>query len=50
MDAENDTVDGSSDEVLSTTSTRKAGMGQKGGSHSPLEGEWSHLVGEGTHA
>jgi hypothetical protein len=50
MDAEYDTVDGSSDEVLSITITRKAGMGQKGGRHSPLEGEWTHLVGEGTHA
>jgi hypothetical protein len=25
-------------------------MGQKGGRHSSLEGEWTHLVGEGTHA
>jgi hypothetical protein len=29
MDAEYDTVDGSSDEVLSTATTTKAGMGQK---------------------
>jgi hypothetical protein len=50
MDAEYDTVDGSSDEVLSTTTTRKADMGQKGGRHSPLEREWTHLVGEDTHA
>jgi hypothetical protein len=33
MDAEYDTVGGSSNEVLSTTTTRKAGMGQKGGRH-----------------
>jgi hypothetical protein len=39
MDAEYDTVDGSSDEVPSTTTTRKVGMGQKGGKHSSLEGE-----------
>jgi hypothetical protein len=38
MDVEYDTMDGSSDEVLSTTTTRKAGMGQKGGRHSPFEG------------
>jgi hypothetical protein len=25
-------------------------MGQKGGRHLPLEGEWTHLVGESTHA
>jgi hypothetical protein len=31
MDAEYDMVDGSSDEVLSTTTTRKAGMDQKEG-------------------
>jgi hypothetical protein len=31
MDAEYDIVDGSLDEVLSTTTTRKVGMGQKGG-------------------
>jgi len=48
MDAEYDTVDGSPDEVLSTTTTGKASMGQKGGRHSPLEGEWTHLVGDGT--
>jgi hypothetical protein len=30
MDAEYDTVDGSPNEGLSTTTTRKAGMGQKG--------------------
>jgi hypothetical protein len=50
MDAEYDTVDGSSDEVLSPTTIRKASMGQKGGRHSPLEGERTHLVGEGTYA
>lgn len=41
---------GLSDEVLSTTTTRKVDMGQKGGRHSPLEGEWAHLVGKDTHA
>jgi hypothetical protein len=30
MDAEYDTVDGSPDEVLSTTTTGKAGIGHKG--------------------
>jgi hypothetical protein len=30
MDVEYDTVDGSLDEVLSSTTIRKAGMGQKG--------------------
>jgi hypothetical protein len=50
LDAEHDTVDGSLDEVLSTTTKRKASMGQEGGRHSALEGEWTHLVGEGTHA
>jgi hypothetical protein len=50
MDAKYDTMDGSSDEILPTTTTRKADMGQKGGRHSPLEGEWTHLVGEDTHA
>lgn len=30
MDAEYDTVDGSPNEGLSTTTTRKVGMGQKG--------------------
>jgi hypothetical protein len=50
LDAEHDTMDGPSDEVLSTTTKRKAGMGQKGGRHSPIEGEWTHLVGEDTHA
>jgi hypothetical protein len=48
MDVEYDTVDGSPNEVLSTPTPRKAGMGQKGGRHSPLEGEWTHLVGDGT--
>jgi hypothetical protein len=35
---------------LSTTTKRKASMGQKGGRHSPLEVEWTHLVCESTHA
>jgi hypothetical protein len=40
MDAKYDTVDGSLDEVLSTsTTTGKIDMGQKGGRHSPIEGE-----------
>jgi len=50
MDAKYDTMEGSLDEVLLTTTMRKVGMGQKGGRHSPLEGEWTHLVGEDTHA
>jgi hypothetical protein len=50
LDAKYDAVDGLSDEVLSTTTKRKANMGQKGGRHSPLEGEWTYLVGEGTDA
>jgi hypothetical protein len=50
MDVKYDTVDGSPDEVLSITTTGKAGMGQKGWRHSPLEGEWTHLNGDGTHA
>jgi hypothetical protein len=43
-------MDGSSDEVLSTTTKNKAVMGQKGGRNSPLEREWTHLVGEDSHA
>jgi hypothetical protein len=39
MDTEYDIVDGSLDEVLSTTTTRKTGKGQKRDRHSPLEGE-----------
>jgi hypothetical protein len=50
MDVEYDPVDESSDEVLRTTTKWKQGMGQKGGRRSPLEGEWTHLVGEDTHA
>lgn len=50
MDAQYDTMDGSLDEVLSTTTTGKADIGQKGGRHSLLEGEWTHLVSEGTNA
>jgi hypothetical protein len=50
LDAKYDTMDRSSDEVLSTTTKRKVGMGQKRGRHSPLEREWTHLVGESTHA
>jgi hypothetical protein len=38
LDAEHDTVDGSSDEVLSTTTKRKAGLGQKGADIHPLRG------------
>jgi hypothetical protein len=50
MDVEYDTVDGSPDEVLPTNTTGKAGIGQKGVRHSPIEGQWTHLVGEGTYA
>jgi hypothetical protein len=50
MDAEYDTMDGSPNEVLSTITTGKVGMGQKGGRHSTLKGEWTHLVGEATYA
>jgi hypothetical protein len=50
LDAEYDAVDESSDEVMSTTTHRKAGLGQKEGRQSPLEGEWTHLVSEGIHA
>jgi hypothetical protein len=50
LDAEHDTVDGSSDEILQTTLDKKAGMGQEEERHSPLEGEWTHLVGEDVHA
>jgi hypothetical protein len=50
MDEKYDTMDGSSDEVLPTTTTRKVGMGQKEGRNSPFEWEWTHLVGEDTHA
>jgi len=50
LDAYHDTMDGSSDEVLSTTTERKVGIGKKGGRHSPLEGEWTHLVSENTHS
>jgi hypothetical protein len=39
LEAEHDTVDGSSDEILPTTTIRKASMGQEEGRHSPLEGE-----------
>jgi hypothetical protein len=39
-------MDGPLDEILSTTTIVKVGMGQKGWSHLPLEGEWTHLVGE----
>jgi hypothetical protein len=38
LDAEHDVVGESSDEVLSTTTYRKAGLGQTEGRHSPLEG------------
>jgi hypothetical protein len=50
LDAEHDTMDGSSYEILPTTTDRKAGMGQEEGIHSLLEGEWTHLVGEDIHA
>jgi hypothetical protein len=50
LDAEHDTVDGSSNKILPTTTDRKAGMGQEEGRHSPFEGEWTHLVGEDVHA
>jgi hypothetical protein len=46
MDVKYDTVDGSLDKVMPTTTTRKTGMGHKGGRNSPLEEEWTHLVGE----
>jgi len=49
LDAKHDAVDGSADEVLPTTTHRKVGSGQEG-RHSPHEGEWTHLVGEGIHA
>jgi hypothetical protein len=50
LDAEHDTMDGSSDEIPSTTTYRKASMGQEEGRHSPLKEEWTHLVGEGIYA
>jgi hypothetical protein len=50
LDAEHDIVDGSSNEILPTTTNRKACMGQVEGRHSPLEGEWTHLVSEDVHA
>jgi hypothetical protein len=50
VDAKHDGVDGSTDKVLPTTTDRKAGLGQEKGRHSPLEGEWTHLVGEVSHA
>jgi len=50
LDVEHDAVDGSSDENLPTITYRKADMGQEKGRHSPLEGDWTHLVGEGIHA
>jgi hypothetical protein len=46
LDAKHDTIDESSDEILSTTTYTKAGMGQKEGRHSALEEKWTHLVGE----
>jgi hypothetical protein len=42
-------MDGSSDEILPTTTDRKAGMVQEEGRHPPLEGEWTRLVGENFH-
>jgi hypothetical protein len=43
-------MDGSSNEILPTTIKRKAGMGEEEERHSPPKGEWTHLVGEDTHA
>jgi hypothetical protein len=50
LDAKHDAVDVSANEILQTTTHRKAGLGQEEGRHSPLEGEWTHLVDEGIHA
>jgi hypothetical protein len=50
LDEKHDVVDGLADEVLPTTTHRKAGLGQEEGRDSPHEGEWTHLVHEGTHA
>jgi hypothetical protein len=50
LDAKHDGVDGSTDEVLPTTTHRKAGLGQKEGRRSPHEVECTHLVGEGVRA
>jgi hypothetical protein len=50
LDTEHDLVDGSSYEILPTTTDRKAGMGQEEGWHSPLKGEWTHLVGADIYA
>jgi hypothetical protein len=47
LDAKYDAVDGSANEVLPTITHRKAGLGQEEIRHSPHEGEWTHLVGEG---
>jgi hypothetical protein len=43
-------MDGSSDEILPTTTDKKAGRGQEEGRHSPYKGEWTRLVGENYHA
>jgi hypothetical protein len=43
-------MDGSSDEILPTTTDRKASMGQEEGRHAPLAGEWTRLAGENYHA
>jgi hypothetical protein len=48
LDGNHDAVDGSANEVLPTTTHRKAGLGQEEGRHSPREVEWTYLVGEGT--
>jgi hypothetical protein len=45
LDEKLDTVDGSLDEILPTTTKMKAGMGQEKGRHLPLKGEWTHLIG-----
>lgn len=46
MDAEHDTMD----EILPTTTKRKACIGQEEGRYSPPERELTHLVGDDTHA
>jgi hypothetical protein len=43
-------MDGSSDEILPTTTDRKASMGQKEGKHSPHKGKWTRLTDDNYHA
>jgi hypothetical protein len=50
LDAKYDAMDGLADEILPTTIHKKVGLGQEERRHSPYEGEWTHLVGEGIHA